>query len=54
MPRSIFNTYGTVDVRAVEIARLRSAYIDARRNGDIALCAMILRSLNDWGVDTTG
>ena len=54
MPRSIFNTYGTVDVRAIEIARLRSAYIDARRDGDIALCAMILRSLHDWGADISG
>ena len=50
MPNSIFDTYGTVDVRSIEIDHLRRAYAEALKRGDLIRCAMIARNLRAWGV----
>ena len=50
MPNSIFDTYGTVDVRSIEIDNLRRAYAEALKRGDWIRCAMIKRNLHAWGV----
>lgn len=48
MPRSIFNTYGSVDVRDIELEHLQAAYAEALKRGDIAQCAIIKRNLRLW------
>ena len=50
MPNSIFDTYGTVDVRSIEIDHLHRAYAEALKNGDVVRCALIARNLRSWGV----
>ena len=49
---TIFDTYGTVDVRSIEIDHLRRAYVEALKHGDVMQCAIIANSLHAWGVST--
>ena len=50
MPNSIFDTYGTVDVRSIEIDHLRHAYAEALKRGDVVQCTIIANNLRAWGV----
>lgn len=47
---TIFDTYGAVDVRSIEIDHLRRAYAEALKRGDVTMCAIIARNLRSWGV----
>ncbi len=44
---TIFDTYGTFDVLDIEREYLRSAYAEAKRNGDETRCAMIAHNLRN-------
>lgn len=47
---TIFDTYGTVDVRSIEIDHLRRDYVEALKRGDVMQCAIIANNLRSWGV----